>query len=364
MSAAVSVAPVPSSDDLQRAEDFTREPFLHEGETLEEALAPGTARRRALDAALAELDAGAEHPSVPWRQTYSLLLGLERLLSEEEPHLADGTTLTSHQVDALSGTLIALTAEAQRAAANGNGGNGAALADAEPDELASSAIPGEEEIDEAEGEPDEEPQDWDDEVPEDEDLQLAEQPEDPNAARRFWFEHATGSGKTVAALGFVEASRTGGILILTHRRNLVDQFLGELTDRGYKKRISPPLLEGKDQANGPVTVETYQWFVRNASRVSDAYTIVICDEAHTALGEKALQAQQEREVAPPLHRGLLGAGIELGQRRVERAPARGAWRKRLLHGLALEHERLAGEVLRPFDVVGIRKRRGLGGRCG
>ncbi|MGH2982103.1 MAG: DEAD/DEAH box helicase, partial [Solirubrobacterales bacterium] len=37
---------------------------------------------------------------------------------------------------------------------------------------------------------------------------------------------------------------------------------------------------------GPITVETYQWFVRNAKRVSDAYTIVICDEAHTALGEK------------------------------------------------------------------------------
>ena len=35
-----------------------------------------------------------------------------------------------------------------------------------------------------------------------------------------------------------------------------------------------------------MTVETYQWFVRNAGRISDAYTIVICDEAHTALGEK------------------------------------------------------------------------------
>ena len=38
--------------------------------------------------------------------------------------------------------------------------------------------------------------------------QLPEQPEDPGAARRFWFEHATGAGKTVAALGFVEGSRT------------------------------------------------------------------------------------------------------------------------------------------------------------
>ena len=76
------------------------------------------------------------------------------------------------------------------------------------------------------------------------------------------------------------------MLILTHRRNLVDQFLGELRDRGYKKRISRPLLKGEDSANGPVTVETYQWFVRNAGEISSAYTIVICDEAHTALGRE------------------------------------------------------------------------------
>ena len=152
--------------------------------------------------------------------------------------------------------------------------------------LASSGIPGEEDLDD-EDEP-EEPRDWEDDGAADvaDDDQLAEAAEDPNAAKRFWFEHATGAGKTVAALGFVEGSRTGGTLILTHRRNLVDQFLGELRDRGYGKRISPPLVRGQDRADGPVTVETYQWFVRNAGNVSDAYTIVICDEAHTALGEK------------------------------------------------------------------------------
>ena len=57
------------------------------------------------------------------------MLGLERLLSEEEPKLADGTVLSAHQVDALSGTLTALLAEAQRGA-NGKaargGGAGAA----------------------------------------------------------------------------------------------------------------------------------------------------------------------------------------------------------------------------------------------
>jgi hypothetical protein len=299
-SAVAETAPIPTSADLERAMEFTREEFVHEGEQIEEVLAPRTARRRALDAALAELDAGADHPSVQWRRDYSLLLGLDRLLAADEPTLADGTELTAHQVDALSGTLIALTAEIQRNGSNGNG----ALPAMEPELLASPAIPGEEEIDE-EVEPDEEPLDWDATELE-EDVQLAEQPEDPNAARRFWFEHATGSGKTVAAMGFVEASRTGGILILTHRRNLVDQFHGELRDRGYAKRISPALLDGKDPANGPVTVETYQWFVRNAGRVSDAYTIVICDEAHTALGEKTSAAI--RRWSGPVFIGMTATG--------------------------------------------------------
>jgi ribonuclease E len=301
--------PFPSPGAIARAELFTRERFVYEGETLEEALSPGSARRRALDAALAEADKGANQPSIEWRRRFSLLLGLERLLSEDEPHLVDGTVLSAHQVDALSGTLTALLAEAQR---NGNG-NGASNGSAPvlgPTELASAAIPGEEESDleldgEDEDEPeDEEPQDWQDE--DDEDLELVERPEDPNADRRFWFEHATGAGKTVAALGFVEASRTGGILILTHRRNLVDQFHGELRDRGYRERISGPLLGDHDAANGPVTVETYQWFVRNADRVSDAYTIVICDEAHTALGEKT--SASIRRWAGPIFIGMTATG--------------------------------------------------------
>lgn len=297
---------LPDARSIASAERFTRERFVHDGEDTADALAPGSARRRALDAALAEIAAGARFPSIGWRREYALLLGLERLLSEEEPRLADGTLLNPHQVDALSGTLTALMAEVQR---TGNGSNGVAVVvEEEPeDELASSAIPGEEELDLEEGEPDEEPQDWQDEPgDEDDEVQLAEQPEDPNAARRFWFEHATGAGKTVAALGFVEASRTGGVLILTHRRNLVDQFHGELRQRGYADRISAPLLAGQDSTKGPVTVETYQWFVRNAGRISDGYTIVICDEAHTALGEKT--SGSIRQWAGPVFVGMTATG--------------------------------------------------------
>src|SRR5204862_5633018 len=99
------------------------ERYLHEGEDPAQVLAPGSPRRRALNDALAELDAGREVPSVEWQREYSLMLGLERLLSEEQPHLADGTELSAHQVDALSGTLAALMAEIQ-GTRNGNG-NGA-----------------------------------------------------------------------------------------------------------------------------------------------------------------------------------------------------------------------------------------------
>src|SRR5204862_3822887 len=136
--------------------------FVYEGESLEEALAPGSARRRALDAAVVEIEAGNMQPSVEWRRHFSLLLGLERLLSQDEPHLADGAVLSAHQVDALSGTLTALLAEAQRNGASGNG----AVSLAEPPQLASAAIPGEEdyrlENGDADEEEDEEPQDWQD----------------------------------------------------------------------------------------------------------------------------------------------------------------------------------------------------------
>jgi ribonuclease E len=276
-----------SSADLERVQEFTREPILLAGEKLAD-LVPGSARRLAVDAALDEIEAGREDPSIEWRQDFSLLFGLERLLSEDDPQLADEARLSAHQVDALSGTLAALVTEIERVGANGSGSNGATAGRArapDADADASNHAGGSDEDEEELLEPDEEPRDWDEPKAAAEDV-IEEAPEDPGAGRRFWFEHATGAGKTVAAVGFIEASRTGGILILTHRRNLVNQFIGEIKDRGYGDRLSPALLNGADHPHGPVTVETYQWFVRNANRISDAYAIVICDEAHTALGEK------------------------------------------------------------------------------
>jgi superfamily II DNA or RNA helicase len=300
-----AVAAVPSSADIERAAEFAREPFLLDGEG-PEALAPGTARRRALEAALSELDDGAEYPSIEWRQNFSLLLGLERLLADEPPKLRDGAELNPHQVDALSGTLAELMAQ-QQVITDDERRNGDAAEDDEPEDGAGAPEDDEAPEDDVDDEPDlsaddegeledeeededlasdEEPQDWEEKASEEDEDVVADAPEDPGAERRFWFEHATGAGKTVAAVGFIEATRTGGVLILTHRRNLVDQFIGEISDRGYKERLRPPLMDGRDDPDGPVTVETYQWFVRNHKKISDAYAIVICDEAHTALGEK------------------------------------------------------------------------------
>ena len=326
--------PFPSSAAIKRAEQLTRERFVFEGETPQEALAPGTARRRALDAALVDVDAGLKVPSLEWRQSYSLLLGLERLLSEDEPKLVDGTVLSAHQLDALSGTLTALLAGVQTGgeisieaaiveedeeiedeiedelAADADESDDELVADAEEDEDEDEDEDEEAETDEPEAEADseEEQQDWQhDDAALDSDISEEQLlADDPGAARRFWFEHATGAGKTVAAVGFVEASRTGGVLILTHRRNLVDQFIGELKDRGYRERLCKPLLIGEDAANGPVTVETYQWFVRNAGKISGAYTIVICDEAHTALGEKTSAAI--RKWHQPIWVGMTATG--------------------------------------------------------
>src|SRR6266508_1909836 len=134
---AAKAAKAPTSADIERAREFAREPFLLEGEKPKD-LAAGTPRRRALDAALAEIDEGREAPSFEWRRDFSLMLGLERLLSEDEPHLADGAELDPHQVDALSGTLAALIADVQERvnghAWTGNGNGGAATATAEDEE--------------------------------------------------------------------------------------------------------------------------------------------------------------------------------------------------------------------------------------
>ena len=95
-----------------------------------------------------------------------------------------------------------------------------------------------------------------------------------------------------------------GVLILTHRRLLVDQFTRDLTTEGYGGRLRPAVLQGQEplQAN-PLTIQTYAWFARHVGSVSrSAYQLVICDEAHTALGEKTSAAI--RGLTEPIYIGM------------------------------------------------------------
>jgi ribonuclease E len=272
-----------------RAEAWAGEPFVREGEDPAEALAEGTARRRALDDALAEMDAGLGAPSQKWKVRYGLLLGLERVLAEPEPRTAGGTALRRHQVDALAGMLTELIAASQRYdEANGNGNGHTATA---------------QELEQLEVEDEDEDSTL---VVEIADAELPEEPEpdDPGAVRRYRFRHPTASGKTIAAAGFVEAARTLGVLILTHRRLLVSQFQRDLKTEGYDKRMTDVITrDSRSALQAPLTIQTYAWFARHVDSIDrDAYQLVICDEAHTALGEKTSAAI--RSFPEPIYIGM------------------------------------------------------------
>src|SRR6266498_4138867 len=262
----------------RRAEAWAGEPFLHVDEVPAEALAEGRARRRALDDALAEMEAGRRTPSPEWKIRYSLMLGLERVLADLPPRLASGTELRRHQIDALAGMLTELISRHEEAPENGNG---------------HPAV-----------EEDEEEEEFEEPAPDDGEVTELPPEKDPGAIRRFRFRHPTASGKTIAAGGFVEAARTMGILILTHRRLLVQQFTTDLTTEGYGDRFRPAIEKGQEPLRGnPITIQTYAWFARHVGSISrNAYQLVICDEAHTALGEKTSSAI--RSFPEPIYIGM------------------------------------------------------------
>src|SRR6478672_3097174 len=263
----------------QRVSAWCGEPLLHEGENADSALAPGTARRAALDAAIAEMARGLVEPSFAWRRDFSLILGLDRMLSGQPPRLASGTALRRHQVDALAGQLAALIADRERGEGEEDDEDDDEANDAGFDVAVAHVAPVHE-------------------------LESDAPTDDPGARRRYRFKHPTASGKTIAAAGFVDAARTTGVLILTHRRLLVDQFTRDLTKEGYGSRLHEAVLVGdRTPDTPPLTINTYSWFIKHASQLkADVYGVVVCDEAHTALGEKTSAAI--RSLSEPVYIGM------------------------------------------------------------
>ena len=279
-----SEAALALESSARRAERWFGEPFLHPGEDAEVALAPGTARRRALDDATLEIEAGLKTPSSGWKVRYGLMLGLERVLAAENPTTAAGTALRRHQIDALAGMLTELIAATQRSAEeNGNGSGNGAVAEL---------------VEEAEDEDDD---DVDLEDEETEDPTFVG--EDPGASRRYRFRHPTASGKTIAAAGFVEAARELGVLILTHRRLLVDQFRRDLTTEGYGDRLVDAIERGRRAAPAGPDDDPDVRLVRAARRRALAHRVPARDLRRGPHG--ARREDVERDPALPraaLHR--------------------------------------------------------------
>src|SRR5207248_5963055 len=152
-----------------RAEAWAGEPFLREGEDPARVLASGTSRRRALDEALSEIEAGNRTPTPKWKVRFALMLGFERVLAEQPPHLASGTELRRHQGDALAGMLTELISAHERHP----NGNGVALDEAIDEEEEDEPV--EESVEDTLDEPEAESGAW--------------TGPDPGAVRRYRFRH-------------------------------------------------------------------------------------------------------------------------------------------------------------------------------
>ena len=247
-------------------------------------LASGTARRQALDEAVAEIDAGHNEPSYAWRVRFALMLGLERMLTGKPPLLASGTELRRHQVDALAGMLTALITANQRELEERR----TATRRSRMARTRRTTTFG---IAEENGQV---------EVA-DEELELAER------TRR----------ETALPLpspdGLGEDDRGGRLRRGGPHARRPDPHAPPAArlpvhpgaDGGGVRRPAPPeISRGKEPPQpNPLTIQTYAWFARHVGRSRrDAYQLVIADEAHTALGEKTSAAI--RSFPEPVYIGM------------------------------------------------------------
>ena len=255
----------------EKAAPWVGEPFLHEGEDAAQALAEGTARRRALDQAIAQMETGARSPSSDWRVSFALMLGLERVLSQSTPQTASGTELRRHQTDALAGMLTELIA-LNEDPGDANGGDPTAAQGPRRTALERRCHRGR---GRARGTPSRTTQ---------------------NSKRRSMIP-ARGGASASDTQRVGQDDRGGRLCRVCALDGSADPYPPSVAcepvqpgphNEGYGDRFTDAILPGaKSAREHPITVQTYAWFARHVDSLSrDAYQLVICDEAHTALGRR------------------------------------------------------------------------------
>ena len=226
------------------------EPFLHPGEDAVVALAPGTARRRALDDAIDEIDAGRRVP-------VAALEGALRPDARPRARARGGVARDRRRHRAAPPPDRRARGDADRAdrgdPARRRRERQRRRTGASPSSSTSRRTRRTTTSSSSTRSP----------------RRRTFVGEDPGASRRYRFRHPTASGKTIAAAGFVESARELGVLILTHRRLLVDQFRRDLTTEGYGDRLTDAIETGKEPLrDDPITIQTYAWFARHGDELS------------------------------------------------------------------------------------------------
>ena len=103
-------------------------------------------------------------------------------------------------------------------------------------------------------------------------------------AMRTWIHAPTGSGKTITFCALAAALKVP-TLVLVPRRNLADQTAAALVRHfpGVPYNMDGPSAAGRHG----VTIATYQACLRHPDEIEwDRLGLVICDEAHTTLGQQ------------------------------------------------------------------------------
>ncbi len=103
-------------------------------------------------------------------------------------------------------------------------------------------------------------------------------------AERTWIHAPTGSGKTITFCALAAALEVP-TLVLVPRRNLADQTAAALVRHfpGVPYNMDGPTAAGRHG----ITIATYQASLRHADEMDwERIQLVICDEAHTTLGQQ------------------------------------------------------------------------------